>query len=349
MDIYTSHSKCTCDKNRLEKFREPEVWKRAMNHVIRDMYNSTSVGVPTPDPHLGLPTDLCDYCTQQRFDVAFNTDPFGAIDALHYRQQRSEHILYRIYHKIKLEFDDINILRINKGVFVAQQARPFRYSDHKPSEHSSSWLDSFSNDNSFTPLGGDLQSTTAPVSDFDYNDLIGLISPNLQDDPLNKNNQGNQIPADDFIPYTYTLGARYTSLSGHQQDYMIQGAIPLWCQTLILFDIYSAQPPIRPNETRYGLITFAPHLPLTFSILTNQQIPDRQTNDEPEILLWYERFAMDNVGEEHSPLDDDNAYWNANERMVLDKLVYCHIPPDLAQLITSLGTTWTANQGYLLH
>jgi hypothetical protein len=152
-DIYASHSKCTCDRNQTRSMKLPSTWKHAMSQVTRSMYSSTAIGVPTPDPHLGVSDVLCPYCQQRRRNVAFNTDPFGAMDLRHYREQRSEHILFRIFHKCPLEFDDINILRINKGVFLAQQTHPLRYTDQtNPDGLSSTWLDSFLNDSFALPM-----------------------------------------------------------------------------------------------------------------------------------------------------------------------------------------------------
>lgn len=146
-DIYNAHTKCTCDRNDIQSFRHSSTWKHAVSQVTRSMYSSTAIGVPTPNPHLGASDILCPYCQQQCRNVAFNTDPFGAMDVRHYREQRSEHILFRIYHRCPLEFDDINILRINKGIFLAQHTHPLRYTDQTDTDElSSAWLDSFLHD-----------------------------------------------------------------------------------------------------------------------------------------------------------------------------------------------------------
>jgi hypothetical protein len=128
---------------------------------------------------------------------------------------------------------------------------------------------------------------------------------------------------DGFLPYTYTVGARYISLTTSRKDYLIRGWIPLWCQALILFAIYSADPPIVDHETRFGLVPFAPHLPLVFR-------PFNPKVDEVvmPLLDWYERLAMDDEPVAHP--------------------VYCAIPQDSALVITALGNAWAAAEGYSL-
>ncbi|CAO3578201.1 unnamed protein product [Absidia cylindrospora] len=138
-------------------------------------------------------------------------------------------------------------------------------------------------------------------------------------------------------------------MNGHRNDYIIRGVIPLWCQTLLLDRIYRSQPPIEADETRYGLIPFATDLPLSFQSLLGYRDKTHEMDhvddelDDPDMLIWYERLAMDDAGRmviDNASSDYGDAYWGANRLDVMRKLVYCHIPPDLSQMISDLGNEW---------
>lgn len=142
-----------------------------------------------------------------------------------------------------------------------------------------------------------------------------------------------------LIPYSYTMGVRYTNLK--RGDVMVRGAIPLWCQSLLLCECYRAWPPIKPGDTRCGLLPFAPHLPLTFMAISDKT----DKIDDPELLLWYERFAMDTSDHEfYGQKIEDSPEWQMARLEILENAVLCNISSDDAQAITSMAMAWSNQQ-----
>lgn len=150
-----------------------------------------------------------------------------------------------------------------------------------------------------------------------------------------------------FVPYCYTFGARYTDVFGRASDVLVRGHIPLWAQTLFLLECVK-QMPIRPNETRTGLFPFAPHVPVTFRSMAECLTMDGEPT--PEMTLYYERFAMEFSEPDmvHQEADILGRTWESRKQLVLQSMLFCDIPNDVAQMLTSLAVPWAASQGFML-
>lgn len=150
-----------------------------------------------------------------------------------------------------------------------------------------------------------------------------------------------------FVPYCYTFGARYTDVFGKASDVLVRGHIPLWAQTLFLLECVK-QMPIRPNETRTGLFPFAPDVPVTFRSMAECFTTDGEPT--PEMTLYYERFAMEFSEPEmvHHEADTLGRTWESRKQLVLQRMLYCDIPNNVAQMLTALAIPWAASQGFML-
>ncbi|CAO3615147.1 unnamed protein product [Cunninghamella echinulata] len=318
------------------------------------MYNTTSVGLPIPTKLLKFKStnqieaaiDKCSFCKNPAL-FRFNVNPFATSDIYTYRKQRSEHLLFRILHM--LEKVDNSFLRIDLGVFIVQQTKP----NTQPQLTQPGILETYLSDTSFffTTSFDDIAS----VFTFDQNNIPNLIT-NFNDDsnsnniplisPLSSSSLTSYTPP--FTPFSYTVGIRYTKVGNQYNDALIQGSIPLWSQTLILHEYYKTEPPIKPNETKYGLIPFATHIPLYFQPIS-EAISQQDNKISPELLLLYERFNMDNTNHELYGLEDLNTQeWYEAREEILKHMVYCFIPSDLAQIITTLANEWVAEKGFIV-
>lgn len=130
-------------------------------------------------------------------------------------------------------------------------------------------------------------------------------------------------------PYSYTFGARYTDPYGSARDIVVRGNIPLWCQTIFLAECVR-QKLGTVQRQRTGLFCFAPEIAVDLTSLPVD------TPCRPELTIAHERIAM-----ELSELDE------LRDEKVLSTMLFCDIPDDLAQVISSLATTWAIGQGYL--
>ncbi|KAI8093056.1 uncharacterized protein BX664DRAFT_357533 [Halteromyces radiatus] len=335
-------ARCTCD-NRKESHgsQEADIWKYAVEQVKKEMFSSTSIAVPSPSDylyeHYNPSRERCDYCKSYASSFKFNSDPFGPIDAFNYRRQRSNHLVFRLIHMLDLR--ETNFLRISDGVFVLQQTEsqqhhPMAREQQQQKQQLSERIDSFLNDaSSLSPYIEDISSS---IFTFNYNDMPGLIS---------NNSTMTTSASSSFIPYSYTLGVRYSNIGNEKVDMMIRGNIPLWCQTFLLYEFYKASPPVKANETRTGLIPFAIEIPVTF-----RSMIDKNDNvEDPELLLWYERLAMDTSDHELYGRNKIFTVEYENARLdILERMVLCDISNDQAAIITALAKEWAREQGFNL-
>ncbi|KAI8341880.1 hypothetical protein BC941DRAFT_499407 [Chlamydoabsidia padenii] len=306
-------NECACSNQPNQQPINSNTWRYVVDRITQDLFSSTGVGLPSPHDYLieydGDKT-CCDYCRLHGASFDFNSDPFSSQDAFGYRRERSEHILFRLVHCLGLSL--VNVLRLDHGVFVVQKQQQ-QYNN----------LDHILNSSSFGVTG------QQDIFTFDYNDMAGLIS--------------NNYLRPSTTTCSYTIGARYINAGNKQGDMMIRGAIPFWCQTLLLHEFYQARPPIKPGDTRYGLIPFASRLPLTFRAISDN-------TEDPDLLLWYERYAMDTSDHEFYGkfVDHISPEWQMTRLDILGKVVLCDLSHEDAHVITTLATTWAAQQGIIV-
>ncbi|KAI9319843.1 hypothetical protein BX666DRAFT_2024896 [Dichotomocladium elegans] len=150
----------------------------------------------------------------------------------------------------------------------------------------------------------------------------------------------NQIMQTAFVPYSYSLGARYTDALGYTSDIVIRGNMPAWVQSLFLTECFRQETPIRPGDSRRGLFTFAPSIAVEFKTLDSHP---QQYIINPELTLIYEKVALD--------LTDPDALYSEGalqKSAILKRVLVCDIPDELAQVLTELAAAWASSQGLTL-
>ncbi|KAI9264879.1 hypothetical protein BDA99DRAFT_507165 [Phascolomyces articulosus] len=299
-----------------------EDWKQALFHVRNLMYSTTSVGVPSPAIYfeqMNLLPARGASCLGRDIairEVNLNT---SVSDISTYRQQRSDNIVYRMFHCRQFNVDKSTIIPLGKGMYIRtewqqQLQQQSLFASSMPSPQSP-----YSNQQ-------------APLDEFEKL-LYSLQLPTQQNT---------------FVPFSYTFGVRFTDALGYASDILIRGRLPLWCQTLFLSECVK-QMPIRPNETRTGLFVFAPEVAVTFQSLANANTVDNPLS--PELTLAYERLAMEMSDPELLFADDSpdlETEWEDRKQKVIQRMVYVDIPDDLAQVLTDMATAWACAQGFML-
>jgi hypothetical protein len=267
-------------------------------------------------PNNEEPATWCGDLDECMYD--FNSDPLSSKDIFMYRENRSEHLLVRIYH----HYDDSpkqNILRLSKGIFIKQQTSP-PVTNSSVVENSLNLLLMSDNDD-IDILNG--------INTFDFNNIFNMI----QEEPVHNT----------FIPYTYTLGARYTNPYRHH-DILIRGNIPLWCQILFIHNCVLRQETelIHPGSRLSGLLPFAADITFAFHTCYSQEPP------LPVLTLLFERFAME-LSEPEFMMGDrvmvHGNTWKDKQDSILKGILYCDIPEPLATVITDMANSWAATQG----
>ncbi|KAF7721699.1 hypothetical protein EC973_004288 [Apophysomyces ossiformis] len=303
---------------------DQDTWKHIVSKVRQHMYNTTSVAVPLPMKYLpsSLPEKKIKKCDGPGLRI-FNDELFLIQDIFSFRQLRSENLLHRMLHCFGMQ-NKSSIVRLSKGVFVQQKWQP-------ESPRPSPTLSSIANSSIFS------MDDLAPIDTFQFDGLSFV--PQSVASPASMMNT--------FVPYCYTFGIRYTNPYGNANDVLVRGNVPLWIQTLFLSNCANNMP-IRPNETRTGLIPFAPEVAVTFRTLADCYGEEPY----PELTVTYERFAMELSEPEMylSEYDADNSgrTWAERKRQVLEQMLYWEIPDGLADMLTNLGSMWAANQGFLM-
>ncbi|CAO3578206.1 unnamed protein product [Absidia cylindrospora] len=324
--------KCTCANKTIHYRPSTDNWKYAVKRIKKEMFSSTGVGLPAPDNYLteydgaSTPSEKCDYCKNHGSNFDFNSDPFYCKDVFVYRRQRSEHLLFRLTHILGPM--QANVLRIYHGVFVAQHLKP-KEQPPTPSPYSSQQqqqfdlLEAFLNNDAQFTLPDATQENFDSIFTFDYNNVPQLISNDALETPppttISSSSSSSSPPSSSFIPYSYTVGARYTNPG--------------------------AESPIKPNQTRYGLIPFAPEVPLSFVSMTDK----KDKVDDPELLLWYERLAMDTSDHElYGRYVNSSPEWETARLDILEGTILCDISSEDAYFITTLGNSWAAREGFIV-
>ncbi|KAI9490795.1 hypothetical protein BDB00DRAFT_836177 [Zychaea mexicana] len=291
---------------------DSEDWKKALLHVRQQMYSTTSVAVPSPAIYFEqmnlLPPRGAD-CLGRDIAIREVNLNTSVSDIGTYRQHRSDNLVFRMFHCNHFELDKSTIIPLGKGMYIRTE-----------------WQSS-------QPL----QPTFMPSPQSQSADEFERLLYSLQL-PIQQNT---------FVPYCYTFGVRFADALGYASDVLIRGRLPLWCQTLFLSEC-AKQMPIRPNETRTGLFVFAPEVAVTFQSLANAPLTEELS---PELTLCYERLAMELSDPELLFADgspDLETEWEDRKQRVIQRMVYCDIPDDMAQVLTDMATAWACAQGIML-
>ncbi|KAI9301285.1 hypothetical protein BJ944DRAFT_271720 [Cunninghamella echinulata] len=302
-------------------------WNMIMSKIKHTMYNSTSVMIPSPVSYL---------CENTSFKPKPSKDPHffyndGILDVkdmFSYRQLRSESLLYRLFNcpLMKTETDPSNVMRLSKGVFIAQQTQP----SSLPSPQISPLMASV---NIFDDLF--LFNEQAPIGTFDYGNMKQLMM--IQ--------QQQKQHEEGFVPFSYTIGGRYTNPYNGRDVLLRGGQLPMWCQTLFLNECMSRMP-LEPHVPYTGLFPFAPSIVITFKPLSSSM--QQKYDCYPELTLIYEKYAMELSEPDHiMDMEGTTNLWKDQKQQILDKMLYCDIPEETVPILTQLATIWAADQGFL--
>ncbi|KAI9020170.1 hypothetical protein CLU79DRAFT_755996 [Phycomyces nitens] len=300
-----------------------EDWEQAYSDILRQMYNSTSVVLPSPARYFNK---FVSGETQARqvskyAHSIFDSESLSIKDLFSYRRLRSENLLHRMIHCLNVNAEDqASIVRLSKGVFVHQKWQTVPKCN---SPTLSMFEDSFYQS---------LDNVDAPIDTFKY----ALDPTSNQTTPTLASSSGWSSTMPTFIPYSYTFGMRYTNPYGGANDVLIRGRLPLWCHNLFLAEC-ARQMPIKPNETRYGLFPFAPHIPITFGTMDN--CPTIEGEPVPDLTVVYERIAMELIEPDYyqAGLTSNSS---GVKLEILKHILYCDIPDDVAQWLSGLANSW---------
>ncbi|KAI8979197.1 hypothetical protein BDF20DRAFT_795299, partial [Mycotypha africana] len=136
-----------------------------------------------------------------------------------------------------------------------------------------------------------------------------------------------------FIPFTYTIGVRYTHPYHGIRDILVRGRIPDWCRTLIITECMRNLP-IKPGMVLSGLLPFAKDMQFHFTQLSRKTIPYIY----PDMLVSYEKMTMDLCWPQ-SPFDTEKQSPPQQRQSPM-----CDIPDHTAAIITKMANEWVANQ-----
>ncbi|KAI8879749.1 hypothetical protein K501DRAFT_287190 [Backusella circina FSU 941] len=331
------------DSSTILPCQSAEHWTYALSQIRSSIYNSTSVALPNPGRHLiaydkkvrNDPQEYGeDYGSYNPSMFDFNSEPMATRDLFSYRRERSEHLLIRIFHHFFYnQFQ--NLIRLSRGVFLSQKWQENEKEQTYPSPTS---LDQAIN----SMNADDLQNGDNNIDTFSFNDIFGMMQqpPQVEEETTSTN----------FVPYSYTLGVRYTNPYNDCRDVVVRGNIPLWCQILFISSCLQQKEPIQPGTRRKGLLPFAMDISFSF---TTCPIPahgsSAQAVIEPYPLhtVLFERMCME-LSEPEMIMDDRDMTgisWYDRQESILRGILLCDVPDALASAITEMGIAWAANQG----
>lgn len=151
-----------------------------------------------------------------------------------------------------------------------------------------------------------------------------------------------------FAPFSYTFGARYTN-PYHGRDIVIRaGQLPLWCQTLFLNECVS-QMPIKPDVPYSGLFPFAPSFTVIFRSPATSSPPNSYSGPDyyPDLTFYYESYAME-LSEPANIMDNDSVTQGMDQkRQVMDQMLFCDIAEESAEVLTQLANLWASGQSLI--
>lgn len=316
-------------------------WFYTLKEIRKGIYTNTSATISSPFVHLSRyhqkmklapfpPSyyELFEDLDTKAANSSFNAEAFAAKDIFIYRQLRSEHLIVRLAHALYAEQLTYTFSRLSRGVFMVQKyqySEPLNYTstsfddalDKMPSDNN---IDTFTFDNLFN----DMMKQT-----MDSNEITTPTTPTT--------------PAADFVPFTYTLGVRYTNPYNNACDLVVRGKIPLWCQTLLLIECMRYLP-ILPGTKVKGVLPFLKDTEFCFEHLYYDKTL------YPEMTVIFERFAMELSDPQMIWQNNDNrgnSWQNIHDR-ILESIVVCDIQDEEAARITAAASQWAMSQGILL-
>ncbi|ORZ22454.1 hypothetical protein BCR42DRAFT_406217 [Absidia repens] len=302
-------------------------WNQVMASVKKAMYNSTSAAVPSPVTYLCQNAPFMPMPDPAK-DPAFfyNSDIVDVKDMYSYRQLRSENLLCRMFKcsAWKVDLAQTSVMRLTKGVFVANKLQQSPHPYSSPVMGSNDFMDMASSD---------LDTSVDTIDTFHYGNMKQLM--------LQQQHQQEQLQQN-FTPYSYTFGARYTN-PYQGRDIVIRGSVlPLWCQTLFLNECVSRMP-LEPDIPYAGLFPFAPSFTIVFQSLANQCTPSNQ-DCFPDLTFDYERFAMEFSDPSDLMDPDSGAQWTEQKQQVMNQMLLCDITEQSALVLSQLAQLWAADQ-----
>lgn len=321
--------KSTVESDEQYPYNSQEHWCYVLSEIRRNLFTTTSATVSSPSESLfryqqqlnstRIPYyDLFADFDKKAVKFSFNADSFAAKDIFMYRQLRSEHILIRMANNLYANELSYTFSRLSRGIFLVQkyqQGEPVRFPTHSSLDVSEVTLsiDSFT----FKTLFNDMKQQTVAHSSRAHHTTI----------------EGQR-----FVPFTYTLGVRYTNPYEGSSDIVVRGNIPLWCQTLFITECLR-QLPILPDTIHRSLLPFLKNMPFRFTKFNNRDA-------YPEMAVIYERFALELCDPRllWQNNDDQGNTWNHAEHQILNTIVLCDISDEQAELITIVATEWAMSQ-----
>jgi hypothetical protein len=352
--VYVTFPNCQCASSQDHEqgtapCRSSDHWSYALSQVRKHVFNSTSTAVYSPVQHIYMyekelrrqnnEPEPKVFIKALKPDVyAFNQEPLSTKDIFSYRQQRSEHLLIRMAHNFRQYEFSHSFVRLAKGMFLVQKWEFSEPVNLPPATTTSNLLDYFTLDNA-----------TAPIETFSFNDLFNDM---MQQTKQKLDQQPKQIEADarSFIPYTYTMGIRFTNPYNNMRDILVRGKIPLWCQTLFITECIRFLP-IAPGSIVNGLLPFAKDIQFKFITVPTVQLSNTKVIEPyPELIVMFERFAME-LTYPQMMLDNADAYghtWEERQNAILSGVLFCDIPDETALMITTLANEWATIQGLSL-
>ncbi|KAI8063408.1 uncharacterized protein B0P05DRAFT_239653 [Gilbertella persicaria] len=333
-------SHCTCASIRDHELGiapccSKDHWNYAIKQVRKSVMCTTAATISSPATHIVAYERTKREKDNQEMPTAkemlgtnnycFNSEFLSTRDIFDYRRSRSEHLMFRLTHSLTKKDLNRSCVRLSRGIFLVQQAG---VSD-TPDSSLSDFLDPYS-------------LNTGPIN-------IGTLTMDeLCQDMIRQVTEQTTMKTT-FTPFTYTLGVRYTNPYEHMHDVVIQGEIPLWCQTLFITE-YMRQLPIQFNSVVYGLLPFAKDIGFRFVQLPYVDSYTKDKEPYPEMIVLFERFALElvdpNLLFEDTPMRGSS--WQERKTEILRAILYCEIPDDQAKVITNLANAWASSQDFLL-
>ncbi|KAI9348379.1 hypothetical protein BD770DRAFT_395311 [Pilaira anomala] len=319
--------------------RSADHWYFALSNIRQTLYTNTACTVPSPALHLVAyerklrkannkkvtmindKTGLLAPEFYKKFGCGFNEDLLSSRDIFEYRVSRSEHILLRIQHAFIPYKSSHSFVRLSPGVFLIQKF------GHHDTPVISPALATISSAIDFFVQQGD---GMAPIDTFSFNDLFNDM---MQQSTTEKGALGTHVP------YTYTLGIRYTQVYKNMKDIVVYGNIPLWCQTLFITECMRMLP-IEQGTSRKGLLPFAKEIEFHFVRLGIGKV-------KPDLLIMYERFAAE-ISDPHMMFNiptNETSIWEQRQADMIAGVLFCNINEETAAVITKLADAWALEQG----
>ncbi|KAI8983566.1 hypothetical protein BDB01DRAFT_722745 [Pilobolus umbonatus] len=304
-------------------------WQYVVSQLREDIFNSSSVTFPPPEAYMMKKAKMNQHTRIHVSSLSmmnnnptyrYNSDPFIS-DAFMYRQLRSENLLIRMMRCSNLDWDQNSLMRLSKGVFLHQKSQ----SSLPQSSPTMSTIKEFSS----CPLN---QHVEAPITTFHQNDFQQNMYAPFTD-----------ACYDMFVPYSYTLGARFTN-PYKGKDIMIRGKVPLWCQSLFISECLDKLSSIQPYVPYTGLFSFAPQMTVIFKpLISDHENLIEQYQISPEFLVAYEKFTLEDIDQFTLSHIDSQSQWLPHKKSILQNVLICDISDDMAKILDQMSTYWISH------